>query len=137
MSRQGRKTEGEVMGEQPVVLTDDVVTLRGWEMDDAPAVYEACQDRLISRFVPVPMPYTEDAARQFIIESRADWDNGSERSFAITDTATGEVLGSIARHGPWAHRAQFGYWSPSPPAVVELPRVPFGSSPTGHSRPQT
>jgi RimJ/RimL family protein N-acetyltransferase len=56
------------------------------------------------------MPYPEEVARQFVIRRRADWDNDDERSFAITDAATGEVLGSIARHGPWGHRAQFGYW---------------------------
>lgn len=98
------------MGERPIVLTDDVVTLRAWKLDDAPAVFEACQDPLIARFVPIPLPYTEEVAREFVLRSRADWDNDDERCFAITDAATGEVLGSIARHGPRGHRAQFGYW---------------------------
>lgn len=98
------------MGEQPVALTDGVVTLRAWEPDDAPAVFEACQDPLISRFIPVPLPYTEEVARQFVVRRRVDWDSDDERSFAITDAATGEVLGSIARHGPWGHLARFGYW---------------------------
>jgi RimJ/RimL family protein N-acetyltransferase len=103
------------MGEQPVVLTDGVVTLRAWEPDDAPAVFAACQDPLISRFIPVPLPYTQEVARQFVVRRRADWDGEGERSFVITGAATGEVLGSIARHGPWGHRAQFGYWL-APPA---------------------
>ena len=98
------------MGEQPVVLLDGVVTLRAWEPDDAPAVLEACQDPLISRFIGVPLPYTEEVARQFVARRRADWDSDDERSFAITDAVSDEVLGSIARHGPWGHRAQFGYW---------------------------
>src|SRR5450756_1698394 len=34
----------------------------------------------------------------------------SSRSFAIVDAATDELLGSIARHGPFGHRATFGYW---------------------------
>jgi RimJ/RimL family protein N-acetyltransferase len=98
------------MGELPVVLTDGVATLRAWEPDDAPAVFAACQDPLISRFIGVPLPYSEEVARQFVVRRRADWDSDDERSFAITDAVTGEVLGSIARHGPWGHRAQFGYW---------------------------
>ena len=99
------------MGEQPVVLTDGSVTLRAWEPHDARAVFEACQDPLIAHFIPdVPMPYTEESARQFVVRRRADWASDDERSFAIADAATGEVLGAIARHGPWGHRAQFGYW---------------------------
>src|SRR5450756_492456 len=34
----------------------------------------------------------------------------SSRSFAIVDAGSGELLGSIARHGPSGHRATFGYW---------------------------
>ena len=98
------------MGEQPVVLTDGVVTLRAWEPEDAPAVFAACQNPIISRFIPVPLPYTEEVARQFVVRRRADWNSNDERSFAVTDAVTGDVLGSIARHGPWGHRAQFGYW---------------------------
>ena len=98
------------MGEQLVVLTDGVVTLRAWEPDDAPAVFAACQDPLIARFIPVPQPYTEEVARQFVVRRRADWDGDDERSFAITDAETAEVLGAIARHGPWGHLARFGYW---------------------------
>ena len=98
------------MGEQPVVLTDGVVTLRAWQPDDAPAVFDACQDPLISRFIPVPLPYTEEVARQDVVRRRADWDGDCERSLAITDAVTGEVLGSIARHGPRGHMAEFGYW---------------------------
>ncbi len=47
---------GAIVGEQPVVLTDGVVRLRAWEPDDAPAVYAACQDELIVRFLPIPQP---------------------------------------------------------------------------------
>ncbi len=98
------------MGEHPVVLTDGVVTLRQWEPADAPAVFEACQDPLIARFIPVPVPYTEEVARQFVATRRRDWSTDDERSFAITDAASEVVLGAIARHGPWGHRTTFGYW---------------------------
>ena len=93
-----------------VTLTDGVVTLRPWRPDDAPAVFSACQDPLIARFIPVPQPYTEDVARTFVEVRRHDWATEDERSFAIVDPATGALLGAIARHGPFGHRATFGYW---------------------------
>jgi len=98
------------VGEQPVVLTDGVVRLRAWEPDDAPAVYAACQDELIVRFLPLPQPYTEDVAQKYVTARRQDWDGEDERSFAITDAPTGVVLGSIARHLRAQHRAEIGYW---------------------------
>jgi len=99
-----------VVLEGVVTLTDSVVTLRPWRSDDAPAVFLACQDPLIARFIPIPQPYTEDDARTFVEVRRQDWATKDERSFAIVDAATDELLGSIARHGPFGHRATFGYW---------------------------
>jgi RimJ/RimL family protein N-acetyltransferase len=96
--------------EQPVVLTDGTITLRAWEPADADAVFAACQDPEIVRFLPIPQPYTEATARTFVARRRADWDGDDERSFAITDAATGQVLGAIARHRRAEHRAEFGYW---------------------------
>ncbi len=99
------------MGRDPeVMLTDGTVTLRPWRPGDAAAVFAACQDPLIARFVPIPQPYTADDARRFVEIRRADWDADEERSFAIVDPATDDLLGAIARHGPVGHRATFGYW---------------------------
>jgi RimJ/RimL family protein N-acetyltransferase len=94
----------------PIELTDGVVTLRAWQPGDAPAVFAAGQDPEIARFLPVPQPYTEASAREFVTVRRADWEGDEERSFAITDATTGEVLGSIARHQRAEHRAELGYW---------------------------
>ena len=96
--------------ERETTLTDDSVTLRPWRPDDAPAVFAACQDLLIARFIPIPQPYTGADARTFVEIRRRDWETEDERSFAIVDALTGELLGSIARHGPYGHRATFGYW---------------------------
>lgn len=125
------------MREQPVVLRDRLVTLRAWEPDDAPAVFAACQDPLISRFIPVPLPYTEEVARQFVVRRRADWDSDDERSFAITDEASGEVLGSIAPMDPGATgRSSATGWHRGR-AVAGLPPALSGSSPTGRWRRPT
>lgn len=98
------------MGEAPVVLTDGAVTLRAFEDGDVPAVLLACQDPVIARFVPVPQPYTEETARGFVARRKSDWAGEVERSFAITDSTTGELLGAIARHLRADHRAEIGYW---------------------------
>ena len=98
------------MSAAPVRLGDGVVTLRCWEPGDADAVWTACQDPEIVRFLPIPQPYTQEVAREFVAQRRADWNTHDERSFAITDAATGRVLGSIARHLRAEHRAEVGYW---------------------------
>jgi RimJ/RimL family protein N-acetyltransferase len=94
-------------------LTDGVVTLRPWQPDDAPAVYAACQDPEIPRFVPIPQPYTIDDARWFVDHAREDSQAGPSAHFAIVDATTGILLGAISRHGPnepATHRAMVGYW---------------------------
>lgn len=95
---------------EPVVLTDGVVTLRAFEPGDVEAVLAACQDAVIAHFLSIPQPYTEAHAREYVAARRADWEGDGERSFAITDAATGEFLGAIARHLRAAHRAEVGYW---------------------------
>jgi RimJ/RimL family protein N-acetyltransferase len=92
-----------------VTFSDGVVTLRAWRSTDAAAVFAACQDPLIARFIPIPQPYTEADALGFV-SFHADGQAEHERSFAIVDASTDELLGSISRHGPFGHRATFGYW---------------------------
>ncbi|MEO7664533.1 MAG: GNAT family N-acetyltransferase [Candidatus Limnocylindrales bacterium] len=94
----------------PAVLTDGVVTLRAWRHDDAAAVFEACQDPDIPRFVPVPQPYTLGDARWFVDHAAAESRSGPSAHFAIADPHTDAVLGAISRHGPNGHRASIGYW---------------------------
>ena len=96
--------------EPAVILTDGAVTLRPWRLADAGDVFAACQDPLMARFLPIPQPYTEVDARTFVATRSRDWESDDERSFAIVDPATGDLLGAIARHGPFGHRVTFGYW---------------------------
>ncbi len=102
-------SEPEVGG-QPT-LSDDVVTLRPWRPTDAEAVFAACQDPEIPRFVPVPQPYTRADAETFVRQSREESVVGPSAHFAICDAATGVLLGAISRHA-WAGvpRASIGYW---------------------------
>jgi RimJ/RimL family protein N-acetyltransferase len=98
----------------PPTLTDGVVRLRPWRPDDAPAVFAACQDAEIARWVPIPWPYHELDAQSLLDASAAGWRDGSAAHFAIVDVATDRMVGAITRYGPdpehGGHRATFGYW---------------------------
>jgi RimJ/RimL family protein N-acetyltransferase len=77
-------------------LTDGVLALRLFEDTDAEQITEACQDPALQRYIPVPRPYRLDNARDYIIRTRRQWDEGVKAAFAITrvdDPAT--VLGAI------------------------------------------
>src|SRR5881397_2901615 len=80
-------------------LSDGVVTLRPWREEDAGAVAEACRDPDIVRWLDqVPQPYSRADARDYIAATAQNWRQGTAASFAVTDAATGEVLGSISVH---------------------------------------
>ena len=91
-------------------LTDGVVRLRLWRATDAAGVFSACQDPLIARFVPIPQPYTMEAATEFVTRSAAETVEGPSAHFAIVDASSDKLLGAISRHGPNGHRAMIGYW---------------------------
>lgn len=92
------------------LLTDGIVTLRRWRHTDAQAVFEACQDPLIARFIPIPQPYTMAVATDFVARRDAETTAGPSAHLAIADAMTDRAIGSISRHGPDGHRAMFGYW---------------------------
>ncbi len=96
------------------VLTDGVVLLRAWQEDDAAAIYSACQDPEIARWVPIPWPYHGPDAQSLIDASAAGWRDGTTAHFAIVETGMDLVAGAITRYGPSPdrgdHRATFGYW---------------------------
>lgn len=101
----------EARADAGVVLSDGVVTLRPWQPDDAPAVFEACQDPAIGRHTYVPQPYEPADAESFIAICTAARTRGSTAAgFAIVDPATDRVLGSMSRPPLDGHRACFGYW---------------------------
>ncbi|MDQ2894245.1 MAG: GNAT family N-acetyltransferase [Actinomycetota bacterium] len=76
-------------------LTDGSVMLRGWADHDADAVYAACQNAEIQRWMDVPVPYLLEHAIQFVGEHSAEqWSSQTGAPFAITCAANGGVLGS-------------------------------------------
>ena len=81
------------------------LALRPFTEADVPAIAAACQDPEIPRWTSVPSPYGEEDARAFVRGL------GNERSFAVVDSETDELVGSV---GFWLEdhgRAGFGYWT--------------------------
>ena len=94
-------------------LTDGVVALRPWVEADVPAITSACRDGDIAWWLDqIPQPYSEGDARAYVAMTRRGWKEGSLAAFAVTDAATGEVMGSIGVHLLDADNgvAEVGYW---------------------------
>lgn len=69
-------------------------------------------DDRIGRYLPLPQPYTEQDARQFVTGAGvAGRDNGTQLDCAIAENSTGQVVGSIALQLPIGrHSAEIGFW---------------------------
>lgn len=93
-------------------LVDGTLRLRPWRLEDVPRVTEICQDPEIPRWTRVPSPYREEHARTWIEQTDRDWDERRHGAFAVTDAATGEVIGAIGLrlHEDYAFQGSIGYW---------------------------
>lgn len=92
------------LGEAPVVL-------RAWRTDDAPLVYEACQDEMLQQFTMVPVPYEMSDAEEFIAKALTAWEDREEVYFAIVDNddqVTGAI--SLMNVNAVASEGEIGYW---------------------------
>ena len=86
-------------------LSDGVVTLREWREDDAQAVWEACQDVEIQRWMPViPRPYTMGDALGFV---RGEIGLGPHQ-YAVE--MEGSVVASVGLRLGEFQKAEVGYW---------------------------
>ncbi len=96
----------------PPLATERIV-LRPPKESDVQAVYAACQDPEIQRWIlPVPSPYTEDDARAFVEWSDQRWRTGEGASFVITDRDD-RLLGAVGLGLELlvsARIASIGYW---------------------------
>ncbi len=87
--------------------------VRPWRTDDAEAVFRACQDPAIQRWIPVPRPYEMSHAIGFIANvAIPSWDQRVGAYFGVFDDADGRLLGSMSltRMDLDAHVAEIGYW---------------------------
>lgn len=90
--------------------------LRPWRRDDAPEVARACDEAEIARWLPVPSPYTEQDALDFLAGIGAHADAGVRHegtgiSCAMVEHDGGALVGAITLTelaDPGG--AVFGYW---------------------------
>lgn len=91
--------------------SDGVVTLRRWRTEDAPDVQRAASDPEIARWLPVPVPYTLEAAHGYVDGIvPTEWTAGSAANVAVVDARDGTLLGAVGLrlHGGIG---ELGYWT--------------------------
>ena len=95
-------------------LSDGVVLLRRFTLDDVSDVTRACQDPEIPRWTAsIPVPYEEQHAREWISCHDVWWNEGDRAPFAFCSATTGELFGSMSLTSiDWDDRsADVGYWA--------------------------
>jgi RimJ/RimL family protein N-acetyltransferase len=101
---------GHDRGEQPV-LEGNWVRLRPWRADDAPAVYEACQDDEVQRWTEVPVPYLRSHADEYVTDTaRRAWDEGGAL-FAVERRDGGPLVGAMGLLALRDGVGVVGYWT--------------------------
>ena len=94
-------------------LDDGVVTLRPWSKGDVPALIECVDgDEEIARWLDaVPQPYREAEAQAWVDQATSWWYDGTSAPFAVTESDTGRVLGSVGFGWIGDQRnGEVGYW---------------------------
>ncbi len=96
-------------------VTDDIVILRPFRLEDVAQLYEAVRESLIN--LKPWMSWAHDAyapqdADDFIRITRARWEEKTLYAFAIVDTKNNELLGgcSLSHKHPIYHYCNLGYW---------------------------
>ena len=93
-------------------LTDGRLLARPFAPDDAPAVQAACDDSDVAHWIHgLPTPYSLAEPSPFIADARHRLLLGERARLAVTDAASGELLGSVGLDR-FADResAEIGYW---------------------------
>jgi RimJ/RimL family protein N-acetyltransferase len=89
-------------------LRDTDLLLRPFVEADADAIVSALTDDEIARWIPlIASPYTHEDAEGWLERCGAVWAAEESYPFAIVDSTTGELLGSIESH---ADTGTVGYW---------------------------
>lgn len=93
-------------------LEDGLLAVRPFELEDAAAVAAACSDPDIAHWIyGLPSPYTLADAEEFIRGARDSLTAGVRARMAITDCASGDLLGSVSLDLRAERQAgEIGYW---------------------------
>lgn len=86
--------------------------LRPWRAPDAPVLAVAWNDPVIRTRLMVPEPGDEAAASRWISGRERAWAEGRSADLAVTDSASGAVIGEVGLSGfdPARRAALVGWW---------------------------
>jgi RimJ/RimL family protein N-acetyltransferase len=92
-------------------IRTDRLVLRPHRAEDEEAVFAACQDPGIQRWISViPSPYTLEDARAFVRDV-APGDRAARRAMPVAIEARGRVVGTAGLHfSPGRLGPEIGYW---------------------------
>ena len=100
---------------EPVTLRSAGLVLRPPVAADVDDITLACQDQETATWVPVPVPYTREAAEGFLQHLVVPgWASGRELTWAIhaADAQPQEpLLGMVGLHGVADGSAEIGFWT--------------------------
>jgi RimJ/RimL family protein N-acetyltransferase len=91
-------------------LSDGHITLRLPAAKDERAVFDACQDPEIRRWIPIPDPYRREHAHDWITQAEPGWSTGDHCDLVIADASTDGLLGAIGLRAIEVGRTSIGYW---------------------------
>ena len=93
-------------------LTDGVLLLRPFQLEDVKPLFDAVRESL-AELKPwmswAHDEYTQQETEDYIHITRARWEENTLFGFAITDAASGEILGGCGL-GQRHHYCNLGYW---------------------------
>lgn len=96
---------------EPVVLTGSRVVLSVPNAADIDRIAELCTDPAVARWTTVPVPYTRGDAETFVLDIvPAGWAAGTTNTWAIRESADGELIGMIGLHQIDGGDAELGFW---------------------------
>ena len=95
----------------PVELRDDRLLLRQATPEDAEAVTAACQDPETQRWIPVPVPYEEKYAREWIAGRAQAWAEDKELNWIVSRASDGVLLGTVSLHAFDDSMREIGFWT--------------------------
>lgn len=96
-------------------LIDAVIRLDAMRDEDAPAIAEGAGDEEVARWIPVPVPYTLEDARQYLDQQRQEAEDGHALTLGIRRAGAPGLVGSVAaRFAGRPGEAELGYWVSAP-----------------------
>jgi ribosomal-protein-alanine N-acetyltransferase len=94
------------------MIETERLTLRPFELADAPAVQALCGDIEVAQTtLLIPHPYPDGAAESWIITNQGAANFGTRYTFAITNKINGSLYGCVSLNLDKIHkRAELSYW---------------------------